>query len=368
MVKIIRLSLMLLISIGALNAGVHSEDLEKIEKVIVTGVGTDPDKATRNAIRNAVEQVVGTFISSDTAVKNNQLIKDEILSYSGGYAKGTKVISQEKTDDGLVAVRLEAEVVSTRLKRKIQELNITTKQIEGKSLFAEAVSRQEEKENGAELLAKVLKKYPQAAYTFDVGKPEMEDATAGKAKVSVPVTIRWDSNFVAELKQALKQVAAEEFDTVNLKDMKKISGLVNYKENNAVCFAVDGTWQNGLADHCYAVKKQLTQTQKAGSFGTKAGILWFPSKSGFSILLKFKDADGKALYTEKYQLVDNDGYVPGAGKFHLPGVVWMEAWPTPHFLIVEDGKHTINAVVSPDSKRLKDVVAIEVSMSPIPHK
>ena len=134
---------------------IHAQEPDRIDKVVVTGVGVDADKARQNAIRNAVEQVIGTYVSSDTMVQNSQLLKDEILSYSGGYVKESRVISQEKGDDGLFSIKLEAQVVATKLKRKIQSLNIALKKVEGESLFAEAFSKMEEKKSGGELLSRI---------------------------------------------------------------------------------------------------------------------------------------------------------------------------------------------------------------------
>lgn len=95
------LVLIVCFSLITIPAFTFCDEPEKIEKVIVTGVGIDADKAKQNAIRNAVEQVVGSYISSDTMVKNNTVLKDKVLGYSGGYVKDIKVLSQEKTDDNL---------------------------------------------------------------------------------------------------------------------------------------------------------------------------------------------------------------------------------------------------------------------------
>jgi hypothetical protein len=53
------------------NALAFAGEQEKTESVIVTGYGVDVDKARENAIKNAVQQVVGVYVASDTIVKNN---------------------------------------------------------------------------------------------------------------------------------------------------------------------------------------------------------------------------------------------------------------------------------------------------------
>ena len=133
---------------------VHAEEPEETIKIVVTGVGTDTDAARRNAVRNAVEQVIGVYVTADTIVRNRELLKDEILSYSGGYIKGSRIIEEKPTQDRHVVVKLEASIVSTKLKRKIESLNIAVKKMEGESLFDAASSRLEEKQTGAALLRK----------------------------------------------------------------------------------------------------------------------------------------------------------------------------------------------------------------------
>ena len=50
------------------------------ETVVVTGSGTNREAAINDAKRNAVEKVVGSYISSTTVVNNSYVLKDEIYS------------------------------------------------------------------------------------------------------------------------------------------------------------------------------------------------------------------------------------------------------------------------------------------------
>ncbi len=67
------------------------------------------DRAIEDALRRAVEQALGTFISSETIVENYQLIQDRILSRAGGYVAGYRIVS-EGIEDGLYRVRILARV------------------------------------------------------------------------------------------------------------------------------------------------------------------------------------------------------------------------------------------------------------------
>jgi len=178
-------------------------------KVIVTGIGADADAARLNAIRNAVEQIIGVYVSADTLVKNQAILKDEILGYSGGYVRDTRILSEEHDRDGLIAVTIEADVVASKLKRKLEFLNIAVRNVEGETLFNEASGRMEEKRSGVALLNKIISKYPQAAYNIEVGAPQIKsvDQAAGMATLGISLKIRWDQAFLHELRSVIEQVA-----------------------------------------------------------------------------------------------------------------------------------------------------------------
>lgn len=97
-------------------------------------------------------------------------------------------MKEKPTQDRHVVVKLEASIVSTKLKRKIESLNIAVKKMEGESLFDAASSRLEEKQTGAALLRKIISKYPQTAYNFEIDTPQIGavDPISGKTDLSIP--------------------------------------------------------------------------------------------------------------------------------------------------------------------------------------
>lgn len=60
----------------------------------VTGVGEDADSALRDAKRSAVEQVVGTYISSETLVSQANVVQDEIYAKAVGFVTDVKVLDE----------------------------------------------------------------------------------------------------------------------------------------------------------------------------------------------------------------------------------------------------------------------------------
>ena len=68
--------------------------------LVASGKATDSEKATTIALRSAIEQAYGTFVSANTTILNDDLVKDEIVTISNGNIKSYEVLSDVKCEDG----------------------------------------------------------------------------------------------------------------------------------------------------------------------------------------------------------------------------------------------------------------------------
>ena len=95
-----------------------------LQITIAQGIGNNPDAALKNALHQAVQQVVGTLVNSESLVKNDDLIKEEILTHSNGFVKNYQVMKKiHPLSNGMYSVTIKAEVVEQKLK----ENNLKTK-------------------------------------------------------------------------------------------------------------------------------------------------------------------------------------------------------------------------------------------------
>jgi len=95
--------------------------------VIVTGVGPTVDTARKDALREAVEEVVGAKIASKTVVKNGRLDLDHILSTTDGLIKNYKEIDRYKDEDGSYKVTLKVDIAKDTSKDTIEKYIKNTK-------------------------------------------------------------------------------------------------------------------------------------------------------------------------------------------------------------------------------------------------
>jgi len=364
---------------------VDAEESEKTMKVIVTGIGADTDAARLNAIRNAVEQVIGVYVSADTLVKNHAILKDEILGYSGGYIRDSRIVSEEHGRDGLVAVTIEADVVASKLKRKLEFLNIAIRNVEGETLFNEVTGRMEEKRAGVASLEKIISKYPQAAYAIEVGAPQIKsvDQATGKTTMNIPLKIRWDQSFLDELRSVMEQVSREELKIVDILSFSQGVNKKYHRNGAVVCFSSRSRIRAGMAENCMILESQHPDFLTRNTDRRRSLINLPASANAISLMLTFKDRTGNEVHTASYAFkrqdsdsCDKQGIVYERGNprsstlrfvlsgegFKPPNILWRDL-RNRRLLIVTDGVFNIDLPVTVDANVLKEVQTVEVHIN-----
>lgn len=151
--------ILLLVSLATICSAYAQSGPPPLQEVEATGQGTNADDAFKQAVIDAVRQVVGTLVSAENVIENDRVIKDEVLTLSNGFVE--KVLSQEKTklDDGTWQVKLKCIVRKGQLYGKLQEVKVPTVKFEGVSLFADVVSQLDHQKSSVEMIRNALKKF-----------------------------------------------------------------------------------------------------------------------------------------------------------------------------------------------------------------
>jgi hypothetical protein len=217
--------------------------------VVATGIGQDSDSALKNALRAAVEQAVGTLVDSETLAENDEIVSDQILSYSGGFVESHKVVGEPKTRDGLVTVKISAVVKRTQLAEKLQAANVHVKEVDGESLFGEVFTALEQEQNASELLKKKFEGFPENLLGIKLaGKPAYNRETK---KIQIPVEIAINRqkyrDFARDLVATLTKVASSH-QTVNQNSTPWESGvsfdILNSEGVIAICAQINDARTN----------------------------------------------------------------------------------------------------------------------------
>ena len=188
-----------------------AEEGGQVLEVVATGIATDADGAVQAAFSQAIEQAVGVLVDAETIVKNDEIVRDQVLTFSRGFIQKFEVIWQGKKD-GLHMARIRAKVSVNKLTEKLQAGKITTREVPGELLARQFKFDFKNEKEAAEMLAKKLEDFDMTKLTKVelIGKPEVsrEGSMAYmniKAKVS-PDMEHW-ATFSKDLRAFLVQTS-----------------------------------------------------------------------------------------------------------------------------------------------------------------
>lgn len=209
---------------------------DKTVTLTVSGTGKTLEEAKTNALRSAIEQAFGAFISSKTEILNDNLIKDEIVSVANGNIHKFDIISQVEIPNNSFAITLNATVSISKLTSFAQSKGISIT-ING-GLFAANIIQQELNEKSELISVKnilntsneLLKK------SFDYSIETRGNPTSNNGKYDIPlkITIKLNNNFNVfkeYLINSLSGLSMTESEITNYQELKKpISQLIIRKD------------------------------------------------------------------------------------------------------------------------------------------
>jgi TonB family protein len=165
-------------------------------KLKVTGYGATRNEAISNGLRSAIEQSFGAFISTNTAILDDQVIADEIVSVSSGNIDSYTIESETCDNDRQCMVIMNASVSIDKLKNYAQAKGVAI-EIEG-GLFAQNIKQQqlnEESEviamyNGLGVIYELLQK----SFDYQVTNDVPRSADSGNQNWILPLKVEAKTN------------------------------------------------------------------------------------------------------------------------------------------------------------------------------
>ena len=92
----------------------------------VSADGATKEEATKIALRSAIEQAYGAFVSANTTILNDEMVKDEIVTISNGNIKSYQEVASALLPNGHTTVTLNAIVSISKLISYAQSKGATT--------------------------------------------------------------------------------------------------------------------------------------------------------------------------------------------------------------------------------------------------
>jgi hypothetical protein len=231
---------------------VLAQDADKIVTLIVSGQGKTQDEAKQNALRNAIEQAFGTFISSKTEILNDNLVKDEIVSVSNGNIQKFEVISELNTPNDGFIISVSATVSVSKLTSFIESKGISA-EFKG-NLFAFNIKQQIFNEQNEIKAIKDLFDIVQSVsmksfdYSLKVNSPVATSSDNQNWKIGLAVSVVTNENinnissYLYKTLQGISLVREEQLNYQNLgKKLYPLSISISDSQSDHLVFRTSNT-------------------------------------------------------------------------------------------------------------------------------
>lgn len=239
---------LLLIATLFLSFFVNAQE-DKTITLTVSGSGKTLEEAKTNALRSAIEQAFGAFISSKTEILNDQVVADQMASVSSGNIKSYEVLNESQLPDGSWGVTLKTIVSVDKLTSFVEAKGIAI-EIKG-GMFALNIKQQLLNEQGeikavSEMVG-LLHEAMQISFDYVIksSDPKSLDAESKNWEIPLVVTATTNKNIDFCANYCIKTLAALSLSSEE---------VTSYKSLNKAVFPVTINY-NGVAKTFYLRKQ-----------------------------------------------------------------------------------------------------------------
>jgi hypothetical protein len=185
----------------AINLGSGRQDYVQVD---VVSEGNSVEQARLEGFRTAVNQAVGSVVSTQTQTQNQRLVRDEIINYSSGFVDRFEILEQQNLGSR-VQLKMRVWVAESRLAHRLLAQSYDSQQVPGGRIGAQVESLLEERQQGDRLIEAVMADYPHRAFDVKIGKSRVKFDEHRQAGIVTDVTIRWDSRFTDAVRDTLRR-------------------------------------------------------------------------------------------------------------------------------------------------------------------
>lgn len=183
----------------------YVKDSKKVYYIRVQSQARDFEQAKKQAFRLASEQVAGTVVLSESELRNSNLTRDEIVTYSSGLIDEYKIINRID-EPGYVKLTMDVWITESVMAQRLLAKSATEKGINGDALATRTESILNERQRGDEIIRTILRDYPKRAFEIKIDPAKISMDANRNTIVSVRWNATWDNRYVAAFTDAAKQV------------------------------------------------------------------------------------------------------------------------------------------------------------------
>lgn len=271
--------------------------------LVVNGEGATKTEATKNALRSAIEQAFGVFVSASTEILNDELVRDEIATVASGNIKSYKELSSMALPNGNSSVTLSAIVSIGNLVQYAQSHG-SSAEFAGQTFMMNIKMKELNRRNELQVLdhmVNLLEGSVSSMYDYNL-KIDDPAISGDKYRIRVHVEVVANKNYILFVKHfcnilsSLSLSPQEYLDyfriemPVNVYNPFHFSDKFNYLEHLGPNFAPNYYILRNSEQDLFDVNMRLVKilNRAISSFivtpvGSVSGLYWVPDESEIAV-------------------------------------------------------------------------------------
>lgn len=211
-------------------------------EAITCGAGATLPEARDDAIRQGIQYLVGSYVTSDLETINDQISKDSVTDYSGAIAERFEIIQKTLRQDGLYEISAHIWISQDANRQRVRAPRQTASGFDGQSLQAEAISRIKQEKAVMNLWKNLLRGFPGRTFLYVPESPQINTFPDQGKEVGLTfkTTAYWRRDFLTELYTLLKSTGREAKAMPDLQRQSLICLQSGFTKNkDAECYIID---------------------------------------------------------------------------------------------------------------------------------
>lgn len=182
----------------------HNASAQSANKVVkVVGFGSTPNEARNDAIRQALQETMQQLIVVDRAIKDDQIIRDKIMSTMNGYIENFKELSIKK-EGQQIEVQAEITVSPSRIENFIGTSIGGGGSVSGAGLFAESQREIAQRKARGEIFDRLFRGFP--SEVIDVKLEKVQPNEKNPLMYDFYVTLSFSKSWINAINTGIKEL------------------------------------------------------------------------------------------------------------------------------------------------------------------
>jgi len=174
----------------------------KVYYIQVEVTASNFDQAKESGFKLAIQEALGTFVTSEKVIKFDEVTRNDIVTYSGGYIQDFKIIKENK-DKLSTTLVMDVWVSESKIANRLLNTSANKGELDGRKIEAQLSTIVKDKKDAFKLLDIILQDFPSKAFELVIKKTNFQTLRKGTSIVEVPLEIQWSQKYLDSLKEAL---------------------------------------------------------------------------------------------------------------------------------------------------------------------